>query len=297
MLSFPNCKINIGLYVTQRREDGYHDIETVFYPLSAIATAKEDGSLHDVLEIVPAAETQLHFSGRQVAGNDTDNLVWKAYQLMCKKFPGKTSPLPPSLTHRANAKGGIPALDIYLHKIIPMGAGLGGGSADGAFMLQLLNDYCRLSLSKEELISLALQLGSDCPFFIYNKPQFASGRGELMNDIAISLDGYSIQLICPNVHVPTGMAFSLIQPKPAAYNLRELHNLPIAEWKSNISNDFEQPVFQLHPALAGIKRQLYEQGAVYAAMSGSGSAIYGIFVKGGKAEIKADVGFEVFYLE
>jgi len=270
MLSFPNGKINIGLYVTQRRDDGYHDIETVFYPVA----------LHDVLEIVPAAETQLHLSGRTVAGNSTDNLIWKAYQLLDNNFPGR-----------------LPQLDIYLHKIIPMGAGLGGGSADGAYMLQLFNDYCHLSLSKEALISFALQLGSDCPFFIHNIPQFATGRGELMSDIAVSLGGYSIQLICPNLHVSTGSAFSLIKPKPAAYDLRQLHELPITEWKTNISNDFEESVFQQHPVLADIKQQLYDQGAVYAAMSGSGSAIFGILAKGKKAEIKTNTAFELFYLE
>ena len=269
MLCFPNCKINIGLYVTRRRDDGYHDIETVFYPIHQ----------YDVLEAVPACETKLHLSGIAVAGNDTDNLVWKAYQLLKTAYPGK-----------------IPSLDIYLHKAIPMGAGLGGGSADGAFMLRLLNDQWRLELNTQQLASLALQLGSDCPFFIYNKPQHAIGRGEQLNDIPLDLSAYSIQLVCPKVHVSTAKAFSMLTPKPAAYDLRQLHLLSIEEWKNHISNDFETPVFLQHPALAGIKQQLYNGGALYAAMSGSGSAIYGVFPKSQKAEIKVDVPFDIFYI-
>ena len=270
MLCFPNCKINIGLFVTRRRDDGYHDIETVFYPVDK----------HDTLEIAPANETKLHISGLSIAGNNSDNLVWKAYQLLKNRFPGK-----------------IPPLDIYLHKAIPMGSGLGGGSADGAFMLRLLNDQYKLGLTIEELVSLALQLGSDCPFFIYNKPQFATGRGEIMSDIPIDLSRYSIQLVCPHVHVSTAKAFSLLTPKPAPYDLRRLNELPIEEWKAIISNDFEEPVFQLHPKLRAIKDQLYEQGALYAAMSGSGSAIYGIFPEKQMATIKSDVPVDIFYIQ
>ncbi len=270
MLCFPNCKINLGLFVTRRRDDGYHDIETVFYPVH----------LSDVLEIIPAAETKLHLSGVAVAGNEADNLVWKAYQFLKTAVPGK-----------------IPALDIYLHKHIPMGAGLGGGSADGAFMLRLLNDHFHLELANSNLAEFALQLGSDCPFFIYNTPQFATGRGEAMNDVSVNLAGYSIQLICPKVHVSTAEAFKWITPGPAAYDLRTLFTLPVEQWKDKITNDFETPVFKQHPALAAIKDQLYTQGAIYASMSGSGSAIYGIFPKGRRAEIVADVAFEDFYVD
>ena len=270
MLCFPNCKINIGLYVTSRRDDGYHDIETVFYPIHQC----------DVLEAVPAVETKLHLSGLAVAGNYTDNLVWKAYQLLKTGFPGK-----------------IPPLDIYLHKAIPMGAGLGGGSADGAFMLSLLNNQFDLGLNMQQLASLALQLGSDCPFFIHNKPQFATGRGEQLSDIPIDLSGYSIQLVCPYVYVSTAKAFSLLTPKPAAYDLRQLNRLPIEEWKTHISNDFEIAVFQQHPELGTIQEQLYEQGALYASMSGSGSAIYGIFPKKQKADIKPGILCDIYYLD
>jgi 4-diphosphocytidyl-2-C-methyl-D-erythritol kinase len=270
MLSFPNCKINLGLYVTRKRDDGYHDIETVFYPLP----------LNDVLEIVPSDQTDLHTSGLAVGGNVADNLVWKAYHLLLDKFPDKVQPV-----------------DIYLHKVIPMGAGLGGGSSDGASMLLLLNDDFKLGLDSRQLASFALQLGSDCPFFIKNVPQFAIGRGEIMTDISLNLSGYSIQLICPKVHVATGKAFAMLKPRPAGFDLRMAGNLAIEEWKDRISNDFEVPVFAQYPALAAIKRQLYEQGALYAAMSGSGSAIFGIFPKGIKAQVQADVAVESFYSE
>ncbi len=274
MLRFPNCKINIGLSVTRKREDGYHDIETVFYPLTGHNTP-----LRDVLEVVPAAATQLHISGLAVAGNYEDNLVWKACQLLKASFADK-----------------VPPLDIYLHKVLPMGAGLGGGSADGAFMLKLLNDYCALGLSNEQLIGYALQLGSDCPFFILNTPQYATGRGEVMTGIAPDLSGYSIQLICPGLHVATGKAFGMLTPAPAKFDLWQLATLPITEWKEHVVNDFEVPVFAQHPVLRNIKQQLYEQGALYASMSGSGSAIFGIFNKGERAEVKAGVGFEEYYV-
>jgi 4-diphosphocytidyl-2-C-methyl-D-erythritol kinase len=268
MLCFPNCKINLGLYITNKRPDGYHDLETVFYPVP----------LRDALEIVPAAETKLHISGKAIAGNEQDNLVRKAYQLLKQDFPA------------------IPSFDIYLNKTIPMGAGMGGGSADGAFMLKLVNDYCKLGLNNEQLTAYALQLGSDCPFFIYNAPQLAQGRGELMQPISIDLSVYNIQLICPQVHVSTGKAFSMLTPKPASFNLSELSKLPVSEWKNSISNDFEEPIFKEHPILADIKQQLYTQGAVYASMSGSGSTIYGIFEKGKKAIVKADIAFENYYI-
>ena len=273
MLRFPNCKINLGLSVTRKRADGYHDIETVFYPLTGHNTP-----LRDVLEVVPATATQLHMSGLAVAGNNEDNLVWKAYQLLKADFAEK-----------------VPPLDIYLHKVLPMGAGLGGGSADGAFMLKLLNDYCTLRLSNEQLTRYALQLGSDCPFFILNTPQYATGRGEVMTGITLDHSAYSIQLLCPVLHVSTGKAFGMLTPAPARFDLRQLATLPITEWKECVANDFEGPVFAQHPVLATIKEQLYEQGALYASMSGSGSAIFGIFNKGERAEVKVGLDFEEYY--
>lgn len=271
MVVFPNCKINLGLYITNRREDGYHDLETVFYPVP----------VHDVLEVAPAGgnEPQLFLSGRVVAGNKEDNLVWRAYRLMQQIFGDQ-----------------VPPLNIYLHKSLPMGAGLGGGSADAAFMLRLVNDYCKLSLSQEQLAAYALRLGSDCPFFIYNTPQFATGRGEKMEPASVDLSGFSIQLICPQVHISTAKAFQMITPKSASYELRNMANMPVVEWKERISNDFEAAVFAQHPPLADIKQQLYNQGAIYASMSGSGSTVYGLFPKGQQAVIKSDIVFESFYI-
>jgi 4-diphosphocytidyl-2-C-methyl-D-erythritol kinase len=287
MLCFPNCKINIGLYIVRRREDGYHDIETVFYPLPAVHSAGAGVPLQDVLEIVAATPPyedrnlpiSLQTSGLVISGNNADNLILKAYGLLKERYPNK-----------------INGLEVYLHKNIPMGAGLGGGSADGAFMLRLINDHCQLDLGLEELAKLALHLGSDCPFFIYNTPQFATGRGERFTPVSLDLSAYSLQVICPQVHVSTAKAFAMVKPAPAAYDLRQLPQLPVTQWKEHISNDFELPVFTQHPSLAGIKRQLYEQGALYASMSGSGSAIYGLFEKGSKAEIKCATAFKDFYI-
>lgn len=253
MLSFPNCKINLGLYVTERRPDGYHSLETIFYPVPHV---------RDALEIVPAqgGEASLTVSGMAVVGDPANNLVWKAWQMLHRHYPQQ-----------------VPLLDIYLHKAIPMGAGLGGGSADGSFMLRLLNDYAGLELSNGRLEELALQLGSDCPFFIRNTPQFASGRGELMEPVAVDLSGYEIRMVHPGVHVSTGKAFSMITPRPALFDLRQLPELPVAEWRQHIVNDFEAPIFALYPELVQAKEELYQQGAVYASMSGSGSSLFGLF--------------------
>lgn len=269
MLSFPNCKINIGLYVTNRRADGYHDLETVFYPITG---------MNDVLEVVPATEigARLWLNGAAIAGDIQQNLVWKAYLFMKNRFAVQ-----------------VPELDIHLLKNLPMGAGMGGGSADGAFALMLLNDYCQLGLDKTTLADMALQLGSDCPFFIYNTPQFAQGRGEQMSSLSqLDLSSYSIQVVCPEVHVSTRDAFGLITPQKPVFDLRNIQELPIEQWKDNISNDFEAPVFSQHPALADIKQQLYAQGAIYASMTGSGSAIYGIFQKGNSATIASHLTFK-----
>lgn len=261
MVCFPNCKINIGLYVTGRRNDGYHNLETVFYPVHAVRSGKV---MNDVLEIVPATggESKLHMSGLAVAGPQDSNLVWKAYEMLLQAYPDRITPI-----------------DIYLHKAVPMGAGLGGGSADGAYMIRLMNDYYGLGMSVEKMAEMALMLGSDCPFFVYNTPQHAMGRGERMKPIALDLAGYEIEVVCPGIHVSTRDAFSQIVPAPAAYDLRGIGALPVEEWKHYVFNDFERTVFQAHPELAEIKQQLYERGAVYASMTGTGSAVYGIFRK------------------
>jgi 4-diphosphocytidyl-2-C-methyl-D-erythritol kinase len=195
-----------------------------------------------------------------VQGANNDNLVAKAYRLLQGKYADRIRPL-----------------EVWLYKKIPMGAGLGGGSADAAFMLRMLNEYFELALSEEELAALALQLGSDCPFFIYNTPQFAKGRGEAMSPMALDLSGYKIRLICPHVHVSTAAAFGMIHPKPALFDLSRLQESPVTSWREVVVNDFEEPVFAMHPNLRDLKDQLYEQGAVYASMSGSGSALYGIY--------------------
>lgn len=259
MITFPNCKINLGLHITRKRADGYHDLESIFYPVPA---------MKDALEMVSAAtqETTIQLSGLPVPGNEKNNLVWKAWQLLEARYPDKMLPL-----------------DMYLCKGIPMGAGLGGGSADGAFALKMINELCGLALSNEALAALALELGSDCPFFIYNSPQYATGRGEQLAPIALDLSAYSLQIICPEVHVSTAGAFGMIKHAPAANDLREVVKLPVGEWKDLMVNDFEAPVFAKHPELKEIKEQLYKDGALYASMSGSGSALFGIFEKGKKS--------------
>lgn len=272
MLRFPNAKINIGLNIVRKRADGYHDLETVFYPVS----------VRDALEILPATsdrEAGMHFSGLPVAGPEAENLIWKALDLLKRDFPERVE---------------TPA--IYLYKNIPMGAGLGGGSADGAWMLRLINEYFELDLDQEALTGYALKLGSDCPFFIENSAVFAAGRGEVMEPLNLDLSGYAIQLICPEIPVSTASAFRVVHPQEPEFDLRGIVRMPVASWKGYIRNDFEDVVFPLYPELAAIKVQLYQQGALYAAMSGSGSALYGIFPKEGRAIIKSGISFREFYV-
>jgi 4-diphosphocytidyl-2-C-methyl-D-erythritol kinase len=253
MLLFPNAKINIGLSVTEKRNDGFHNLETVFYPVP----------LKDALEIIPHAETNMHISGLAVAGNSTHNLVWKAHALLQQLYPNK-----------------VGQFNIYLHKRIPMGAGLGGGSSDASFMLRMLNEACELNLSITTLQALALQLGSDCPFFIENTVAFASGRGEKLEPIELDLSAYNIVLVCPTLHISTAQAFAGIKPTAAIFDLRKLQQLPIQNWKDRVVNDFENSLFSIFPDLASIKQQLYHQGALYASLSGTGSTVYGIFPRG-----------------
>jgi len=255
MIVFPNCKINLGLHILRKRDDGFHDLETVFFPIN----------FTEVLEVItnPASHPDMEFTatGLQVAGSSSDNLCIKAYQLLKKYLPE------------------LPGIKIHLHKAIPTGAGLGGGSADAAFMLKLLNDKFRLNLSTPQLLNYSLQLGSDCPFFIINKPCFATGRGERLEEIPLDLSAYKIVLINPNIHVNTGWAFSQIRPALPKRNLKEIVSQPIATWKNELVNDFEEVVFAAHPRIKMIKEELYRQGALYAAMSGSGSTVFGIFNK------------------
>ncbi len=253
MLRFPNAKINLGLHITRKREDGFHDLETIFYPLF---------QMRDALEMVPAAHgiPSMQLSGLAVAGDIQSNLVRKAYELLQASYPSK-----------------IPALEMYLHKVIPMGAGLGGGSADAAFALKMLNEICALDLSQTELEKFALMLGSDAPFFIRNTPQYATGRGECMEPIALDLSGYEIRVHCPDVHVSTREAFRQVRPMPAVFPLSRLPEIPLSEWRHVLQNDFEESVFPQFPEIRLAKESMYEAGALYASMSGSGSAVFGIF--------------------
>jgi 4-diphosphocytidyl-2-C-methyl-D-erythritol kinase len=255
MLFFPNCKINLGLHICKKRTDGFHDLETIFYPVD----------LKDALEIIPYHNhtTGIEFtsSGLTVAGDITDNICIKAYHLLKKDFPD------------------LPAIRMHLHKAIPMGAGLGGGSADGAFTLLLLNKKFNLNLSTPKLLNYALQLGSDCSFFILNEPCFATGRGEKLEPVTVDLSGYKIVLVNPGIHINTGWAFSQLSPALPQRSLASTIAQPITTWKEELKNDFENPVFEKYPAIKDIKEHLYANGAVYAAMSGSGSTVFGIFEK------------------
>ncbi len=267
MIVFPNCKINLGLNIIAKREDGFHNLETVFYPLA----------FRDALELIPATNntTDIEFTGTGLAvdGNVSENLCVKAYHLIKKDFPQ------------------LPLVKIHLHKTIPMGAGLGGGSADAAFMLKLLNDKFKLNLSTPQLVNYALQLGSDCPFFIINKPCFATGRGEVLEEIATDLSGYKIVLINPGIHVNTGWAFSKLTPAVPLKFIKEIIKQPVETWKGELKNDFEEPVFAAHPQIKEITETLYQQGAIYAAMSGSGSTVFGIFEQDAKPELLKECNY------
>lgn len=265
MVQFPNCKINLGLHITSKRADGFHNIETVFYPVG----------LKDMLEIIVSDQFEFSSTGIAIPGDASNNLCIKAYQLLKKAFPD------------------LPAVKMHLHKHIPMGAGLGGGSADGAFTLQLLKEKFRLNLSKEQLINYAAILGSDCPFFILNKPVFARGRGELLEPIFLDLSNYTFVLVHPGIHVNTKWAFEQIQPKTSVKSIKEIVQLPIEEWKHLLQNDFEAPIMQEHPDIADIKNALYADGAIYASMSGSGSSIFGIYPQHANIQIKKQLNYRM----
>jgi len=251
MVSFPNCKINFGLNIVNKRDDGYHDIETFFFPVH----------LKDSLEIIEKEKLEFSTSGFSIEGEPEKNLCIKAYDLLKKDFPQ------------------LPAVQMHLHKAIPMGAGLGGGSADGAFTLKLLNKKFDLSLSEKQLINYSLQLGSDCPFFILNKPCFATGRGEILEQTELDLSEYKFLVVHPPIHISTAWAFSTIKPLKPSKSINQIIQQSILTWKAELINDFEKPVFEKYPEIKKIKDKLYNAGAIYASMSGSGSAVYGIFKK------------------
>ena len=262
MIAFPNCKINLGLHITRKRQDGFHDLETVFYPLPLKDAVEITGSRKSEVGSQKPDDVELSLSGLPVAGEAANNLCVKAWHLLKRDFPD------------------LPAIHLYLHKAIPMGAGLGGGSADAAFTLQLLNDKFKLGISPEKLLDYALALGSDCPFFLINKPCLATGRGELLQSISLDLSDWSFLLVYPDIHISTGWAFTQITPSLPATPLSTLVQQPVHTWKEALFNDFEAPVCRLHPELGPIKDGLYAAGAVYASMTGSGSCFYGLFPKG-----------------
>lgn len=253
MICFPNAKINLGLNIVSRRSDGYHNLETIFYPVP----------VKDALEIIVREEqTSDTFieAGIEVDSPPDSNLVMKALKLMRAHYD-------------------FPYIEVHLLKKIPFGAGLGGGSADASFMLKLVNKTFALEATDEELASLAVQLGADCPFFIYNHPVFAWGIGEIFEPVDFSLKGYSFVLIKPDIHVSTKDAFSLIKPHEPEISLKEVIKKPVKDWKNIMVNDFEKSVFEKYPAIKEIKDYLYNKGALYASMTGSGSSVFGIFDK------------------
>lgn len=251
MVFFPNCKINLGLRILRKRDDGYHDLETLFYPLP----------IRDVLEI--NRDTQLNFTsyGISIPGEAANNLCLKAWQLLKTDFPD------------------LPFVHIHLYKNIPIGAGLGGGSSDGAFTLQGLNRQFNLGLASDQLIQYAAKLGSDCPFFILNTPSIGGGRGEKLEPNPIDLSGYKFVLVDPGVHISTAQAFSRCTPNATGPSIKDILGNRVETWPGQLINDFEEPVFQLHPQLRAIKELLYAHGAAYAALTGSGSSLFGIFPK------------------
>lgn len=248
MIVFPNAKINIGINITRRRPDGYHNIETIFYPLP----------IYDALEALPGDELTFHSSGLEIPGRAEDNLCIKGYHLIKRDFD-------------------LPPLNIHLLKHIPIGAGLGGGSANAAFFIKLVNSLFSLGLTTVQMLNYARQLGADCAFFIENKPLFAFEKGDQFESIRLDLSKYKIVLVMPPVHVSTGEAYGGVRPAPVKQSLYELISEPIQDWRHLIKNDFEESVFKNHPVIRGVKAALYDAGAIYASMSGSGASVFGIF--------------------
>jgi 4-diphosphocytidyl-2-C-methyl-D-erythritol kinase len=266
MILFPNAKINIGLNITERRPDGYHNLETIFYPVN----------IKDALEVVAGDKLTFTSSGLDIPGRMEDNLCVKGYHMLKQDFD-------------------LPPVNIHLHKNIPIGAGLGGGSADAAFFIRLMNEEFKLGLTVDGMTAYARRLGADCAFFIENKPVFAFERGDEFETIRLDLSAYKIALVMPDIHISTSEAFSGVKPSPVKDSLLELIAEPITEWKRHIKNDFEISIFKNHIGIRGVKAALYQAGAIYASMSGSGASVFGIFAE------TPDLGFlegenKVFYL-
>lgn len=256
MITKPIAKINLGLNVVEKRPDGYHNLETVFYPVP----------ICDALEVFPmdqdfpsAVDCDLKVTNIPVEGDEQRNLVVRAYQLLKQDFPV------------------LPRVHAHLYKGIPTQAGMGGGSSDCGFMITLLNKQFQLGLSEQQMIDYAARLGADCPFFILNKPCYAEGIGEKLQPIDLSLSGWYLAVVRPAIPVSTREAFSLITPHFPAKNCGDVVMQPVEAWRDELTNDFEKSVFSLHPEIGAIKDRLYDMGAAYAAMSGSGSSLFGLF--------------------
>jgi 4-diphosphocytidyl-2-C-methyl-D-erythritol kinase len=256
MLEFPNAKINIGLNIIRKRTDGFHDLESLFYPIG----------MCDALEFIPASTPPGHsgFSFENTGIILTDpvekNLCIKAYRLVKKKYP-------------------VPPLRIHLHKVIPPGSGLGGGSSNGAFMIRMLSGAFGFGITPPEMEEMAAELGSDCPFFIRNQPAFATGRGNNLMPVEPILSGYHVVVVHPGIHINTSEAYSKTIPEESGNRLFESLKLHIHEWKHTIRNDFEEHILGDYPEIGRLKEALYESGALFSSLSGSGSAVYGIFEK------------------
>jgi 4-diphosphocytidyl-2-C-methyl-D-erythritol kinase len=248
MINFPIAKINIGLNITARRADGYHNLETIFYPIK----------INDVLEVIESNELSFESSGLGIPGRVEDNLCVKAYHLMKQDHD-------------------LPPVTIHLHKHIPIGAGLGGGSSDAGYFIRLINQKFELGLTAESMMNYARQLGADCAFFIESKPVFAFGKGDQFEPVTLDLSPYHLALVMPPAHVSTAEAYRGVKPAPVTRSLQELVQLPVAEWRNHIKNDFEEHIFISHPQIRGVKAALYKAGALYASMSGSGASVFGIF--------------------
>lgn len=248
MVSFPHCKINLGLHVVEKRKDGFHNIETCFYPVPRT----------DILEVIKSTQFEFTTSGLPIAGLPEQNLCVKAYHFLANEFK-------------------LGSVKIHLHKILPMGAGVGGGSADAAFMLRSLNSLFKLNLSQAVLKSYAVELGSDCAFFLQDQPMLAEGKGEILTGAPVSLKGKYLVLVKPDVHVATADAYAGVVPAKPVNRLQDVLQLPIDSWRDKLVNDFEPSVFKKFPVIAELKSRLYKNGAVYACMSGSGASVFGIF--------------------
>ncbi len=248
MVSFPFCKINLGLQIVSKRPDNYHNIVTCFYPVPWT----------DVLEIIPARSFTFAQTGIAIQGKPEDNLCVKAYNLIKEEY--KVRPV-----------------KMHLHKVLPAGAGLGGGSSDAAHALTILNSVFKLDLSQDVLRKMATRLGSDCAFFLQPSPALGRERGDVLSSVSLDLKGLFLVVIAPGIHVSTAEAYAGVSPGPPEEDLLQILQKPIADWRSSLKNDFEASVFNKFPALREIKEKLYSMGALYASMSGSGSSVYGIF--------------------